>query len=104
MSVLSFTSRRGGPIPEAAIHDFKRLEEAVASLVDRYGRAQREIVSLRAQLVERDQRIRSKDGEIGDLNQQRQEVAKRLDDLIDELMRLDDELAARARDESATAG
>lgn len=103
MSVLSFSSE-GGPIPDTAIHDFKRLEEAVASLVDRYGRAQREIASLRAQLAERDQLIRSKDGEIRDLSQRRQETARRLDGLVDELTRLDDELATHARGESAAAG
>lgn len=100
MSVLSFSSE-GGPIPEPAIHDFKRLEEAVASLVDRYRRALQEIASLRVQLAERDRRIRSQDGEIRELGQRREEVTKRLDVLIEELSRLDDELAARAGDESA---
>jgi predicted nuclease with TOPRIM domain len=87
----------GGPIPEpAGIHDFKRLEEAVIALVDRYRRAQTEITSLRRDLAERDVRLRSREEEIRELAGRRQDVAKRLDQLIDELERLDAELAENA--------
>ena len=86
-------SAGGRQIPDSrAIPDFKRLEEAVTALVDRYHRAQHQIAALRRDLAERDQRIQSQTREIRELNQCHQDVAKRLDDLIGELDRLDAQL------------
>jgi len=90
----------GGPIPDAAhMHDFKRLEEVVTALVDKYRRAQAQVAGLRRDLAERDRRLRGQEQAIRELNQGRQDVAKRLDQLIGELDRLDAELG-----ESATRG
>lgn len=75
------------------MHDFKRLEEAVASLVDRYRRSLGEVADLRRSLAERDQRLASQAEEVALLGERNRDVAKRLDDLIGELDRLDEQLA-----------
>jgi hypothetical protein len=62
------------------MHDFKRLEEAVASLVDRYRRSLGEVAELRRSLAERDERL----------------ADQAQDDLIGELDRLDEQLAQGA--------
>jgi chromosome segregation ATPase len=88
--------RGGGPIPEAVdIHDFKRLEEAVAALVDKYRRAQSQIAALRRELGESDRRIRSQEQEVRRLCERRDEAIRRLDLLAAELDRLDAQLAPR---------
>jgi chromosome segregation ATPase len=61
-------------------------------LVDRHRRATSEVASLRAQLGERDVLIRDHQREIEELNARRAETGKRLDQLIEELDRLDAEL------------
>lgn len=45
-------------------------------------------------LEEREQRLRMADGQILDLNQRRQDVAKRIDDLIAQILLLESQLAA----------
>jgi chromosome segregation ATPase len=88
--------RGGGPIPEAAeIHDFKRLEEAVAALVDKYRRAQRQIAVLRRDLLESDRRVRSQEQEVRRLRERRDEAIQRIDRLAAELDRLDAQLGPR---------
>ena len=87
----------GGPIPDAAgSHEFKRLEEAVTALVDRYERARAEIATLRTDLASRDALLSAQEEQIRDLNQRRQDAATRLDQLIGELDRLDAELDERS--------
>jgi hypothetical protein len=54
----------------------------------------RENARLRVLLEEREQRIRMADGQILDLNQRRQDVAKRIDDLIAQILLLESQLAA----------
>ncbi len=71
--------------------DFKRLEEAVAVLVNRHREAQREIAQLRGLLAERESELRDRDERIRDLNQRQQDVAKRLDEMIAQLDELDGE-------------
>ncbi len=78
------------------MHDFKRLEEAVASLVDRYRRSLGEVAELRRSLLERDERLASQAQQIVELGERNRDVAKRLDDLIGELDRLDAQLAQGA--------
>jgi chromosome segregation ATPase len=78
------------------MHDFKRLEEAVASLVDRYRRSLGEVADLRRSLAERDERLAGQAQQIALLGERNRDVAKRLDDLIGELDRLDEQLAQGA--------
>jgi chromosome segregation ATPase len=88
--------RGGEAIPEALdSHGFKRLEEAVAALVDKHQRAQLQIAGLRRELAECDRRLRGQDLEIRQLRERREEAVKRIDLLVAELDRLDGQLAAR---------
>lgn len=50
---------------------------------------------LRERLAARDERIRQLDGQILDQNQRRQDVAKRIDDLVTQVLQLESELGAR---------
>ena len=92
----AFVCAGGELIPEPTGHEFKQLEEAVAALVDRHRRAQHEISTLRRELAEREQRLRTQDDELRRLNQRRQDATRRLDQLVAELDRLDAQIASRA--------
>jgi septal ring factor EnvC (AmiA/AmiB activator) len=61
----------------------------VRSLVEKYRVLQSENTSLRADLEGRDSRIRSLDDQILEMNQTRQDAAKRIDDLIAQIDQLD---------------
>jgi chromosome segregation ATPase len=50
-------------------------------------------MSLRRRLEEKNRRIRSLEGQLLDANQKRQDVAKRVDELISQLDHLDAQLA-----------
>jgi septal ring factor EnvC (AmiA/AmiB activator) len=69
--------------------NFERLDRLVRSLVEKYRLLYAENASLRADLEERDSRIRSLDDQILEMNQNRQDAAKRIDDLIAQLDQLD---------------
>jgi len=70
-------------------YDFDRLERGVADLLDRYERLQSENAKLRRKLSEKDQRIRHLDGQLIEANQRRQDVGKRIDELIAQIDQLD---------------
>ena len=59
---------------------------------------QGESASLRADLEERDSRIRSLDDQILEMNQNRQDAAKRIDDLIAQVDQLDERFSASSSD------
>jgi peptidoglycan hydrolase CwlO-like protein len=59
---------------------------------------QGEIASLRADLEGRDSRIRTLDDQILEMNQSRQDAAKRIDDLIAQIDQLDERLGASSSD------
>ena len=73
---------------------FERLDRLVRSLVEKYQTLQGENASLRAELDGRDSRIRSLDDQILEMNQSRQDAAKRIDDLIAQIDQLDARLGA----------
>lgn len=58
-------------------------------LVEKYRVLQSENASLRADLEGRESRIRSLDDQILEMNQSRQDAAKRIDDLIAQIDQLD---------------
>jgi chromosome segregation ATPase len=94
-------SREGDPIPAATTPgpagsdpDFERLERVVTALVEQHRDALRANARLRELLEEREQRLRLADGQILELNQQRQDVAKRIDDLIAQILLLENQLTA----------
>jgi len=69
----------------------------VVALAERHREAVREIARLQELLEERDQRLRRMDGQLLELNQRRQDVAKRVDDLVAQIVLLENQLAP-ARD------
>lgn len=73
------------------MYDFDRLERAVTSLADEC-RVQRTLnAQLRGEVDTQRHRIRSLEGQLLDANQKRQDVAKRLDELIAQLEHLEGE-------------
>lgn len=63
----------------------------MVALVDRHREAVRENVRLRGLLEDRDQRLRLLDGQILELNQRRQDVGKRIDDLVAQIQLLENQ-------------
>lgn len=89
------TIQDGGiTISSVATVDFGELEARVTALAKEHRRLRHENASLRESLGARDGRVRQLEEEIRDLNQRRQDVAKRLDELIHRIGRLDAQLAA----------
>jgi chromosome segregation ATPase len=93
----------GAAIPDSEsktskMRSFERLDRLVRSLVEKYRVLQTENTSLRAELDERDSRIRSLDDQILEMNQNRQDAAKRIDDLIAQLDQLDARFSASLSD------
>jgi septal ring factor EnvC (AmiA/AmiB activator) len=79
---------------ERSAYDFERLERAVSELVRAGRRQQEEAESLRRRLQEKNGRIRSLEEQLLEANQKRQDVAKRIDELISQLDHLDTQLGA----------
>jgi septal ring factor EnvC (AmiA/AmiB activator) len=84
----------GGAIPSASPspYDFARLERAVAELVRAHRRQHEETAALRRRLEDKARRIRVLEGQLLEANQKRQDVAKRVDELIAQLDHLDAQL------------
>ncbi len=79
---------------EQSVYDFARLEAAVTSLAA-VCRDQRDAnTQLRSELEEQRQRIRTLEAELLAANQKRQDVAKRVDELIRQLDHLDGEFGS----------
>lgn len=66
------------------------------SLVEKFRVLQAENAALRTELEGRDSRIRSLDDRILEMNQGRQDAAKRIDDLIAQIDQLDARFDARS--------
>jgi peptidoglycan hydrolase CwlO-like protein len=66
--------------------------------VEKYRVLQGENASLRADLEGRDSRIRSLDDQILEMNQKRQDAAKRIDDLIAQIDHVDERFSASSSD------
>jgi len=73
--------------------DFDRLERVVSELADAHGRARRDNAALRRKLEDSARRVRTLEGQLLEANQKRQDVAKRIDELIGQLDHLDTQLA-----------
>ena len=86
-SVRSLSTLGGSVIQHGAgsVYDFDRLERAVDALLEQAQKLEDGNASLRSQIVDRDRKIQSLDGEILELNQRRLDVAKRIDDLVAQL-------------------
>jgi len=75
------------------VFDFERLERVVAALVGAYRELSVENAGLRVKLEEKARGIRSLEGQLLEANQKRQDVSKRIDELIAQLDHLDAQLA-----------
>lgn len=75
-------------------YDLDRLERAIAALVQDNARMREEAGALRHSLDERAARIVRLEGELLEANQRRQDVAKRIDELISQMDALDAQLAS----------
>jgi DNA repair exonuclease SbcCD ATPase subunit len=73
-----------------------RLERIVTKLVERQRRLERENATLRSDLDEKERRVRELDVGILEANQLRQDVAKRIDELITQIDHLGAQLDAQA--------
>ena len=79
--------------PDAS--QFERLEALVRALVDRHRALNEEREQMRAGLKERDTRIRSLGVQLVQMNQTRSDAAKRIDELIAQLDRVEVEVGRR---------
>ena len=73
------------------VYDFERLERAVAALADECGVQRALNAQLGAQVDSQRQRVRSLEGQLLEANQKRQDVGKRLDELIAQIDHLEGE-------------
>ena len=76
------------------VFDFERLERVVAALVAAHREVSVENVGLRVRLEEKARGIRSLEGQLLEANQKRQDVSKRIDEMIAQLDYLAAQLAS----------
>jgi uncharacterized protein YhaN len=75
-------------------YDLERLERAVQALLDAHGRISQENAAMRRKVEEQAKAIRSLEGRVLEANQKRQDVAKRIDELIAQVTHLEDQLGS----------
>ena len=73
--------------------DFGRLERAVDALAEAHRRLRSENAGLRRKVEEKARQIRTLEERMLEANQKRQDVAKRIDELVAQLDHLDAQLA-----------
>lgn len=73
--------------------DFDRLEQVVTALVEAHQQALLRNEELRGELDEKNHRIRQLESKVLNVNQRRQDVTKRIDELIAQIDQLDSQLA-----------
>ncbi len=85
----------GTEIPDRERHhdDFGRLERAVEALAEAHRRLRSENAGLRRKVEEKARRNRTLEEKLLEANQRRQDVAKRIDELVTQLDHLDAQLA-----------
>ena len=81
------------PLPDPA--HFERLESLVRSLIERYEALAVEHAQLRAAIKERDARGKALEAQLVESNQTRRDAAKRIDDLLAQLDRVEAEVGRR---------
>ncbi len=77
-----------------SVYDLDRLEDAIASLVDQNSRLRDERAAIRGELDEKARRVQTLEGQLLAANQRRQDVAKRIDELVAQMDSLDAQLEA----------
>ena len=73
------------------VYDLGRLERAVSALIAQAERLRKEKAALQAEVQKKASRVATLEGQLLEANQKRQDVAKRLDELIGQLDHLDGE-------------
>jgi chromosome segregation ATPase len=93
-SIISEVSSNAGIVAgdSESAYDFERLERAVDALLGSSERLRLENRQLREQLASRVQRIQALESELRHANQRRQDIAKRVDELIAQIDQLDAQL------------
>jgi septal ring factor EnvC (AmiA/AmiB activator) len=86
--------------PAANGLDLERLEAAVRDLADRFLAQRDEATKLRGEIEVRDRRVEELETEVRRLQQSRRDVARRIDELIDQIGQLEGRLATQARAEA----
>jgi septal ring factor EnvC (AmiA/AmiB activator) len=84
------------PKSEHRAYDLDRLERVVTALVESHRRLQRENAALRSEVDQQTRRARLLDEKLLEANQRRQDVAKRIDELIAHIDHLGEQLDAQA--------
>lgn len=69
--------------------DLDRLESAVRDLTERFVAQRDEAAKLRGEIAMRDRRVEELEAEMRRLQQARREVARRIDDLIEQIGKLE---------------
>ena len=83
----------GSLIPgEQNVYNFQRLERTVTALAEEHRRQREQGAALRRKVEEKTRRIRSLEGQLLEANQRRQDVAKRIDEMIAQLDHLEAQL------------
>ena len=85
------------------VYDLERLDAAITALVEANQKLRSERDELRSAMSDQTERIRTLEGEILDANQRRQDVAKRIDELIGQIDQLDAQLESSAPAAAADA-
>jgi len=75
--------------PAANGIDLTRLETAVRDLTERFVAQRDEAAKLRAEVEARDRRVEELEGELRRMQQSRRDVAQRIDELIDQIGKLE---------------
>jgi septal ring factor EnvC (AmiA/AmiB activator) len=83
------------PAARAEISQFERLEALVRELIERHRALATERAELRERLAQRDARLKSLDAQLVESNQTRRDAAKRVDELIAQLERVQAEVERR---------
>ena len=99
MGIIANATPQGASALDAAnssesVYDLDRLEDAIASLVDQNSRLCEERAAIRVELDEKAKRVQTLEGQLLEANQCRQDVAKRIDELVAQMDSLDAQLAA----------
>ncbi len=99
MGIIANATPQGALAPETAnssesVYDLDRLEDAIASLVDQNSRLREERAAIRGELDEKAKRVQMLEGQLLEANQRRQDVAKRIDELVAQMDSLDAQLEA----------
>lgn len=91
------TSQSRAPDAAGSVYDLERLGRAISSLVEENARLRQTQADLRGDLDEKSGRVLALEGQLLEANQRRQDVAKRLDELIAQMDALDVQLQQTER-------